>query len=92
MKLKIYYADKASKTILARKIHLSDSEAAEDMEERIYSNIIAQSCVVDNEGSNIFFVEGKTRNIQVISTEQVKLSLITATCRFSNKKIRAAAF
>jgi hypothetical protein len=70
VKLKIYYADKASKTILARQIHLSDSEAEEDMEERIYSNIIAISCVVDNEGSNIFFVEAETRNIQVISTEQ----------------------
>ena len=37
----------------------------------IHQGVVAQSCVVDNEGSNIFFVEGEARNIQVVSTDPV---------------------
>ena len=37
----------------------------------VHSGVIAQSCVVDYEGENIFFVEGETRNIQVVSTNPV---------------------
>ena len=41
-----------------------------DPETVISEGVIAQSCVVDYEGSNIFFVEGETRNIQVVSTDE----------------------
>jgi len=66
--LKMYYADKLHKKILARDIHESKTEVKKDEEQVIHEGVIAQSCVVDNEGNNIFFVEGETRNIQVIST------------------------
>ena len=39
----------------------------------IHQGVVAQSCVVDNEGSNIFFVEGEARNIQVVSTDPVSI-------------------
>ena len=42
----------------------------------VHSGVIAQSCVVDYEGENIFFVEGETRNIQVVSTNPVSWNFI----------------
>ena len=40
--------------------------------EIVHTGIVAQSCVVDMEGGNIFFVEGEDRNIQAISTNPVR--------------------
>lgn len=68
VKKKIYYADKDSKKIWARNIFTQEETIHEETEELIHEGVLAQSCVVDTEGNNIFFVEGETRNIQVVST------------------------
>ena len=68
--LKIYYGDKAKKQILSRQIHKDQTVVNNDPETVVSEGVIAQSCVVDYEGSNIFFVEGETRNIQVVSTDE----------------------